>query len=61
MGGTNTGRPSVSNPCTQEEELTGDKPTQLREGREGRVGSPLGNMASFFDLLSWQATCDHLM
>ena len=49
VGGPNTGRPSVSGSCTQEGELTGDKPTHLfillliliREDREGRMGSPL--------------------
>ena len=41
MGGPNIGRPSVSDSCTQEEELTGDKPIQLRENREERVRSTL--------------------
>ena len=41
VGGPNTERLPVSDSCTQEEELTGDEPTHLREDREGRVGSPL--------------------
>ena len=51
MGGPNTGRPSVSDSCTQEEELTGDKPTLLREDRKGRLGSPFGDKSYFYDLM----------
>ena len=61
MGGPNTGRPSVSDSCTQEEELTGDEPTHLREDREGRARSPLGDK-SFFEglLIWWEQTCDQV-
>ena len=67
MGGPNTGRPTVSDFCTQEVKLTGDKPTLLLiiiliiilllillliiEDREGRVGSPLGDKSLFQGLL----------
>ena len=61
MGGPNTGRPSVSDSCTQEEELTGDEPTHLREDREGRARSPLRDK-SFFEclLIWWKQTCDQV-
>ena len=61
MGGPNTGRPSVSDSCTQEEELTGDEPTHLREDREGKARSPLGD-SFFFEgmLIWWEQTCDQV-
>ena len=54
MGVPRKGRPSVSNSCTLEEELTEDKPAyvEIRKGGKGRVS--LGDKSSFDDLSSLQ-------
>ena len=62
VGVPSTGRPPVSNSCTQEEELTGDKPTHLlililiinKRRQGGKGGVSLGDKSSFKVLLSWK-------